>query len=286
MQNVFVRLDDRARTLGAILALTDWPDREQREKAYQPHRVAVKVREALHLSAAHPSVSAFQRMLTDGKNVQQLYQAALLPDPEIESHLIHFATDARLADFWAETDADWTEAETDARAVFQRSDLLAFLIRLFGALARQPAFIPNLLYPGRQTLTVGPFGNEVVALVPPPQAWGASQPWRYAERPDEALATACVAYCQFIFDEIVLAHPEPLSSVAALHRARELFSLAATGLFLHDADGAAASGSFLLLERKTRKLDALPAAIRVLEQRLGDRPGLPLDYLPLWAADL
>lgn len=284
--SVTVRLDDRARTLGAILALSDWPDREQVEKAYQPHRVAVKIREARHLSAAHPSVSAVQRMMTDGKTVQQLYQAALLPDLEIESHLIHFATGARASAFWAETADDWNEARADAQKVFERADLPAFLNRLFGAMTRQPTFIPNLLYPGRQTVTVGPFGGEVVALVPPPPAWGASPPWRYAERPDETLATACLAFCRFIFDDLVAANCEPLVSVAGLHRAGELFSLAATGLFLHEAEGASASGSFLMLERKTRKLDALPAAIRALEQRLAEHPGAPLNCLPLWAADL
>lgn len=268
-----VRLDDRLRVAGALLAASDWPAYEQTVKAYKAHRVADAAHRALSAHGAHPAVQAARQLAGDGAGLARLYGHALNGDwPDgLAAPVADFAAAANVAGFLAEHAADWTQAEADARAVLARADLHQFLVDLTGPLNRALVFTPNLLFPGRQRVACAS-AAEIVVASHPPIAWGTSHPWRFAERPDEALALISDAFARFLFAE------------AGLAERAEVLGAAAAVLFLRQAEGAAAGDQYMVMEKKARGLKTLPAAVAALEpvltaRRAGQYPGGLRDYL-------
>ncbi len=56
--SIQVRLDERLQLAGALLAASDWPEREQTVKAYKAHRVAEAAHKVFAAHSAHPAVPA------------------------------------------------------------------------------------------------------------------------------------------------------------------------------------------------------------------------------------
>ena len=272
-----VRVDDRLRAAGALLAAGAWPEREQAAKAYKPHRVAESAHKFFAPQREHPAVLGALSLAGQGEGLGRLYGHALNGDWAEDIAVEAFIGAARPEDFWAETQADWQEAENDARAVMARADLAQFLDDLLGPQARQLVLVPNLLFPGRQSVAASS-AAEVVVCAPPPQAWGTSPPWRYSERPDEVLAKVSEAFAHSLFEAgLPPAH-------AALRPRAEAFALAAAVLFLRQAEGEAAGDQFMVMEKKTRGLKSLPALVAALEPVLAGRRAGKFntfeDYLP------
>lgn len=268
--SVTLRTDDRLRLAGCLLAASDWPEHEQRVKAYQAHRVA----EAAHLFFApqrdHPAVQAARQLAGDGAGLPALFAHALSESwpAEIAAAVQGFAATTRLTDFYAEHAAGFAQAEADARAVLDRVTLRGFLVDLFGADERAYVFVPNLLYPGRQPVVCSS-ASEVVMSAPPPIAWGSSPPWRYSERPDEALAVIAEAFARFRFAEQLPADLQPRA---------EALGVAAAVLCLREAEGQEAGDQLLVMQKKTRGLKELPTLVAALETILADRrAGRPVD---------
>jgi len=274
---VEVRLDDRLRLAGALLAASDWPEREQAAKAYKAHRVADNAHKYFAPHREHPAVQGALALVGAGEGLGPLYAHALNTSWPASLPAEEFKSAAHPEDFWAETQADWQEAETDAREVMTRADLGKFLDDLFGAQTRKLIFVPNLLFPGQRSVAASSAGEGVVCL-PPPLAWGTSPPWRYNERPDEVLAKLSEAFARFQFENgLPAAH-------AALQPRAEVFALASAVLFLRQAEGDAAGDQFMVMEKKTRGLKNLPAVVGALEPILADRRagkyGGFADYVP------
>jgi hypothetical protein len=264
--SVLVRTDDRLRLAGSLLAASAWPEREQNVKAYKPHRVAEQAHNHFASAGPHPAVAGALALAGGGEGLNTLYSRALNGDwPEdLAAHVADFKTAFQPELFWAETQADWEQAENDARSVLARADLAQFLTDLLGPQTHQAVFAPNLLYPGRQSVAARS-AQEVVVCAPPPKAWGASPPWRYTERPDEVLATVSEAFVRCLFETDLPAEHETLRPRAGV------FALGAAVLFLRQAEGDAAGDQFMVMEKRTRNLPHLPDVVAALEPLLADR---------------
>jgi len=274
-----VRLDDRLRVAGALLAASEWPEREQAVKAYKPHRVAEHAHRYFAPHSSHPAVGGALAMAGDGTGLGALFTHALNGSwpGELGLHVTSFRSVANLETFWAETQADWDQARADTEEVMTRADLRQFLIDLFGPPSRAFVLVPNLLYPGQRSIAASS-ASEAVVCLPPPLAWGTSPPWRYKERPDEVLAKLSEAFARFLFEDgLPAAH-------AALQPRAEVCALASAVLFLRQAEGDAAGDQFMVMEKKTRGLKNLPAVVAALEMVVADRRagkyGGFADYLP------
>ena len=247
MTGVLVRVDERLRLAGCLLAAGDWPEREQSLKPYRPHRLAEAARRALAAQRTHAAVEA-----TRDLEPARLLAHALADDwPEpMRLPVADFAADTDVARFCVESEADWQAARTDLESVLARADLASFLARMFGDLDRTLVVHPNLLFPGRQAIAVRAV-DEIVLSQPPPSAWGASPPWRYGERPDEVLGAVAEGLARPLFEQAQA--PEPA-----------VLALAAAVLFLRQAEGAEAADQFILMEQRARKLPQLPGLVEAL----------------------
>jgi len=249
MSLVRVRLDERLRLAGCLLAAGDWPEREQGVKAYRPHRLAEVARTAFAALRTHPAVVAAGQL-----EPAQLFMRALAGDwPAQMAETPDFAARVEVEQFCAESAAEWQAARADLEMVLARGDLAGFLAGLFGG--PEPALVvyPNLLYPGRQPVVVRVSG-EIVLSQPPPSAWGASPPWRYSERPDEVLGAVAEGLARPLFEQAQM-DQAPASTLA----------LAAAVLFLRQVEGAGAADQFRLMEQRVRKLPKLPELVEALE---------------------
>jgi hypothetical protein len=275
--SITVRNDDGLRLAGTALAAGDWPAREQVLKPYKPHRVAEHAQRHFHTWAAHPAVQAVDALVGQGEGLNALYNHALNNDWPSTIDVAAFRTEAQPEAFWAETQADWTQAENDAREVLGRADLGQFLADVFGPTAHALVVTPNLLFPGLHFIAVHS-ATEVVLCAPPPKAWGTSPPWRFNERPDEVLAAFCEGFARHLLEiHLPAAHATLLPHAGT-------FALAAAVLFLRQAEGDAAGDQFMIVEKRTRNLPKLPAVVMTLEgllaaRRAGKYAGLT-DYLP------
>jgi len=264
--SIEVRTDDRLRLTGALLAASDWPDYEQTVKAYKAHRAADAAHKFFAPHREHPAVQSVRRWAGQGEGLNQLYSHALNGDwpAGFGASVEDFKAASNLAAFLDETQADWAQAEGDAREVLARADLFHFLADLLGPQTRTLIFMPQLLFPGMRAVACHSAG-EVVVCVPPPKAWGTSLPWRYTERHDEALAQISEAFARSLFEILLPAEH------AALKPGAEVLALAAAVLFLRQAEGDAAGDQFMVMEKKTRGLKQLPAVVARLEPILADR---------------
>ncbi len=255
-----VILDDNLRLAGALLAAGDWPEHEQRQKPYKPHRVAEAARKYFAPQAAHPAAQHAQALAGQGEGLPRFFNLALSGQwPEaLGEDPAGFVAAASPQAFWAETEPDWQAAAHEARTVLARADLGQFLSDLFGAPALKLALAPNLLFPGQQCLALSS-SDTLLVYVPPPLAWGTSPPWRYDERPDEVLATVSQAYAGF-FGEAQGFGPRA-----------EALALAAAVLFVRQAEGEAAGNQFMVIQKKTRGWRGLPGVVAALEGVLADR---------------
>ena len=247
MNPVVVRVDERLRLAGCLLAASDWPEREQNQKAYRPHRLAEGARRALAAQRAHPAAEA-----TSGLDLARLFAYALADDwPEgLAGAVADFAACADVAQFCADSAAEWQAAQADLETALARGDLAGFLAGLLGGQAPALVVHPNLLYPGRQALALRT-RDEVMLSQPPPAAWGASPPWRYNERPDEVLGAVAEGLARPLFEQAQTDQPAVLALAAAV-------------LFLRQAEGPEAADQFMLMEQRARKLPNLPGLVEDL----------------------
>jgi hypothetical protein len=261
MNRVAVRVDDRLRLVGCLLAAADWPEREQACKPYQPHRVADGARRYLAPQRNHPAVQAVQALVALGQDGDpaRLFAHALAGDwpGALARQAADFATRAGLERFYADTQAEWQSAAAQLERVLARADPAEFLASLFGNLDWPLVVFPNLLYPGRRPVTFAALG-EVVLSQPPPPAWGSSPPWGYDERPDEVLAALAEGLARALFE---LAQG---SQKAELRAGSGRVALAVAVLFLRAAEGPAAADQFMLMEQRARGLPRLPALVEAL----------------------
>lgn len=254
-----VRTDDRLRLVGVLLAASDWPEFEQHQKPYKAHRVADAAHKYFAPHRERSAAKAIRLLAGSGEGLPAMFAYALnqnWPDDFLPRQNRFLAAANPLA-FFLQHQSDFAQAEADATAVLARADLGNFLNALCGKQSRSFTFVPNLLYPGHQSVAASS-ATEIVVTAPPPIAWGTSNPWRYSERPDEALAIISEAFARFLFAEVAPAQADVLGLAAAV-------------LFLREAEGPDAGDQFMVMEKKTRGLKQLPAVVASLENILAER---------------
>src|SRR5262245_38633732 len=104
MSSVLVTVDKRLQLVGCLLAASDWPAREQAQKAYRPHRLAETARRVLAAQREHAAAQAAGAL-----DPELLFRYALTGDwPEGLAQVVgDFAATAEVEQFCAEGDADW-----------------------------------------------------------------------------------------------------------------------------------------------------------------------------------
>jgi hypothetical protein len=186
-------------------------------------------------------------------------------DGVLFAHLHHFSQQRDWAQFWAQHDAVWQEAQAELAHIFQGSTLPAFLGRLTGQpLQKGVVIVPNLVYPAL-TAVLAPTSKALYLLLPPPKAVGESPPWPYREGPDWVLAETAHQLLRHLLQE----------RLASLDEARQhLILQAAITLFLEEALGEDEAMAYMVRVKRQFKLPQLPIMIEAL--RKGLQAGRPL----------
>src|SRR5258706_7467583 len=102
MSTLTVTTDPRARNLSALLAATDWPDREQHPLPRGVHPLAAMLKKQVGPYRAHAAAIYLQAALETQPDPAPLFARTLSDEPALNDYLLAFAGTANLAAFWAE----------------------------------------------------------------------------------------------------------------------------------------------------------------------------------------
>lgn len=287
--DVQVRLDDRARLMGAVLAASEHPEQAQLRKKHAVHAHARALRKRVAPLAAHPAVLALDALLAQGMPIESLFALAFtlhpatlrpavpmagLP-PALGEGLPDFALQADLKAWWQEEAESWDRAAAESARALDGAVLGPFLDGFFGPTAAQLTLIPNIGYPADAEIALAS-GGELIAIVPPRSAWGDSPPWPFDEDPAHVLRAAIIAFSRLRLADPLRtlnedsAGPLPLSETfRALYPAwtdqfAQVFSAGLVALYLEEHVSPQEAKAYLLLERRLYGLDVLPAAVAAL----------------------
>jgi hypothetical protein len=257
---IHVGLDPAARLMGCLLAAGDWPLVEQATKAHLAHRLAEQTRRALATLQADPLVVWANQLAQDASPATVLHR---LLNGEAPFDLESFARHADIQAVFAAQTADWQVAMADLAQVLDRPGWTEPLDVFFPLRPAMVTVTPNLLYPALHAVTAAREARLVVAC-PPPLAWGASPPWRFGERPEEALVAVTTALARHLITTLA---PD------LDHDRREQFACALASLVLRDQFGPDSADQYLLIERRTHKWPGLPALAATLSDLRHGSPG-------------
>lgn len=297
MPSLAVITNPHARTLSALLAATDWPEREQRPLPRGVHPQAAALKKHVADFKSHPAVAYVQAALNADPDLRPLFTRAVTDEAELSAHLNSFAAEAGLDAYWASNDSAWAEAVAEVQAHVNGIDFTAILNEAFGAAPAELIILPNLAYPTTHSFGFGTL-ERAYSLMPPRKAVGESPPWPFRDDRDYILRLAIHDFTQCLLADVLEKNPgllpdSPLSEqLPADFRAEhpawprqvtELFAYGMMTIFLNRLDDGAGD-SFALFERRTRKLTVLPAAITAVANYLDGRAKGQIaslaDYLP------
>lgn len=319
---VTVTLDDRLRLMAAALAGTNFPETAQHRKRHHAHAHARMTLKYLRDNGyhTHPALVTLQGLLDQNAPLEALFTLALsceLPGmrlaqppqwmpPGWNTQLWDFFQTAQLAQFWQDQGTAWENAQAQASKVFAKVHFHEFLTPFLGDIAEEFAFMPNISYPADDELGIR-VGRQIIAIIPPPQAWGDSPPWAYDE---ETMLThsyrgAIAQYARVLLTTYLRQHAAQVSEATkkelpvtdqfkALHPEWEdqfiaLFIAAAVGMYLEDYVSEVEYKAYLLMERKVRGMTILPATVSVLRRYLqerGNKYETLADFLTVFPAQL
>ncbi|MBI3240924.1 MAG: hypothetical protein HYZ49_01355 [Chloroflexi bacterium] len=303
MSSLTVLTDSRSRTLSAVLAATDWPEREQRPLPRGVHPQAAALRKHVADFKSHPAVAYVQAALNADPDPRLLFARAVNDEAELAAHLNSFAAEAGLEAYWAASDSAWAEAVAEVQARVNGIDFATILDEAFGTASAELIILPNLAYPTTHSLGFGT-PQRVYSLMPPRKAVGESPPWPFRDDRDYILRLAIHDFTQCLLADMLEKNPgllpeSPISEqlpadLRAEHptwtrQITELFAYGMMTIFLNRLDDGAGD-SFALFERRTRKLTVLPAAITAVAHYLDGRAKGQIasinDYLPQFVTAL
>jgi hypothetical protein len=312
-RHVVIRIDDRVRLMSAVLAATNYPDKSQERKKHGTHLHARGTRRLVAEHNHHPAVHAMQYLLDQDIPLASMYSYVLrlmwpgltadeMPrwvPPRWNEHLKHFYELTNLSKWWADEAAQWEPPMRHLREIFSKVDLYNFLEPFFGPVVETLVFMPNISYPSDQNIGLR-IGGELIAIIPPPIAWGDSPPWPYKD--DEALAyrAALTEYINILMGAFMSQHADLIKTLAerplpmedkfvAAHPTWQdqfiaLFRAAVIALFLEDSVSSLEAKSFMQYMQKVEHLTAMPGIITIFrryldEYKAGRYPSFA-DYLP------
>lgn len=284
MSELVVTIDERARLVTAVLAVSHWPGQEQAQLTHAVHPHAKQTRQFLAPFASHAAVLRTNEMLAAGVPLGTLFAAALraswpdfvpqeaLPEGIPASCLVELADFARqtavASHYWPQHNALWQEALNDLNGIFDARLLPDFIAHATGQPLRQTIHVlPNLLYPCLSSV-LAETGVALYLLPPLPKAVGESPPWPYREGPDVTLAEAATQLLTHTLqDALATTGPDQ----------RQLLLHAAITLFLEEALGEADAISYLVRIKRQFRLPSLPLVVEQLRQALAE--GRPLQSI-------
>ncbi len=297
---VQVAIDDRMRLLAATLAVTSWPDEEQRRKGHGIHIHARNTRRRLQAHDRHPAVVILQGLLDRGVPLEEIFGYVLQLEwpgltggeqptwapPAWPRHLVAFYQETDLAAWWQAEAESWEEARQQVEALFATARLRTFLEPFVGPCSDALIFLPNLCYPTDMSLGAAVDGR-LYCITPPRVAVGNNPPWPFKEDPVHLYRAALMQYGRLLLRRYLRAHAEALAEAstqslpvtpafARLYPSWEAQLLALVGLglvaiYLQDCVSEQEAQAFVLMERKVQGLTELPGAISVLRRYLRGR---------------
>lgn len=312
-QPVTVSIDNCARLISAVLAATDWPDREQQRRRHRAHTHARGTARRVEALAYYPAATTMQRLLNTHTPLEAIYGFALsLSWPELQAdnlpawvpdgwtaQLADFMQQAALEAWWHDERAMWQAAYAQTLTITDGLDFPGFLEPFIGPVQEDLLLMPNICYPSDIEIGVR-LGGQLFCLIPPRISWGDNEPWPFDEDGTHIIRGALSQYTRLLVTAYLHQHAATLASAAREplpitdeFRARyptwdaqftALFEAAAVALFLQQTYGTPEAKAYILMENKMNGLRLLSSVVNVLQLYLADydagRCTELADYLP------
>lgn len=314
--DVHVYIDDRARLMSSVFALTRTTDEAHARRPHSAHAHARATRKHLAHLSAHPAVTELQGLLDRGAPLEAIFGYALRLKPgfvidaapawtpgDWHQQLADFDAQANLQAWWAgdHERSAWDKSLSEASRLFVGVNVHRFLEPYIGTTTMRFAFMPNILYPADHEVGVR-VGDQIVCIAPPRAAWGDSPPWPFDEDPGHLFRTSIGQYVRILLNDLLRTHADQLAAAEQIElpvsdavRAKnptwrdQLFALITSGMvgiYLEDHLSAAEAKAFTMMENKVHGLAVLPAVISVLRRYVEDhhagKYATFADFLPLF----
>jgi hypothetical protein len=321
-ETVSITLDNRIRLMAAALAATNFPETSQQRRRYHAHAYARATTKYMSDNGYknHPAIQTLQTLLNQNAPLEALFTLIMLcrfPTFEIEhpprwmpagfnEQLRDFYETCKMGEYWANNAIPWENAEAQAKKVFAKVHFRTFLRPFLEEVHEDFLFMPNICYPADDEIGIR-VGNQLIAIVPPPQAWGDSPPWGYDEESmlNHSYRAALTQYGRLLMTAYLRANAEKVAeatkkelAVTDQFKARHpewedqfisLFTAAAVAMYLEDHVSSAEARSYLLMEKKARGMTFLPGTVSVLRRYLqerGNKYETLADFLSVFPAQL
>jgi hypothetical protein len=299
-RQIVVRTDDRVRLLSAVLAATNYPDVSQDRKKHGTHLHARGTRKLVAEYVHHPAVHAMQVLLDQHIPLASMYSYIMrLTYPALEAmeeaprwvpprwneHLRHFLEVTKLQAWWANEEPQWNLPMRHLNEAFAPIDLYGFLEPFVGPISETLTFMPNISYPSDQNIGIR-VGGELIAIIPPPIAWGDSPPWPYKDDPALAYRAALSEYGELLMIAYLRNHNDITTALAEkplpvdekfaarhstwLDQFMGIFKAAVIAMFLEDSVSSLEARSFVQYMQKVEGLTILPGAVSVLRRYIDE----------------
>lgn len=320
--DVTVIIDDRIRLLSVALAATDHPEKAQQKKRHQPHAHARGMRKYMldHGYDSHPAVQGLQQMLDNDVPLTALYTLVMLCQwdgmkikampPFVPKNwntdLWDLYQTAKIQAYWLNDNAAWEQAEAQSQKVFEGVQFHEFLTPFVGEFKEKLTFMPNLGYPADENVGIR-VKKQLIAITPPPLAWGDSPPWPYNEETmyHNSYRAALYDFGRLLLHAYLNQHADKLEEASkksmpvddkfkAEHptweaQFTELFISAIVAIYLEDHMSKGEAKSYILMEKKAHGMTILPGAVSVMRrymQEVGNRYDNLSEFLPIFPSQL
>lgn len=321
--DITVTIDDRIRLLSVVLAASNHPEKAQQKKRHQPHAHARSTRKYLLDNGydTHPAVQGLQTMLDRDVPLTALYTLVMMCEwqemkikamppfvpKKWNEQLWDLYQTAKMQEFWDNDNDAWQQAEIQSKHVFDNVQLHEFLTPFIGEFKEKLTFMPNLGYPADENIGIR-VGNQLIAITPPPLAWGDSRPWSFDE---ESMYHNSYRACLYEFGRMLLhvylqKHADKLEEASkkaipvddnfkAEHptwedQFTELFVSSIVAIYLEDHMSKGEAKSYILMEKKAHGMTILPGAVSVMRRYLqevgGNRYNNLSEFLPIFPSQL
>lgn len=295
VQPITITIDNRVRLISAVLAATDWPDREQDRKRHRAHVHARYTGKCVEEFVDHPAVQTLQSLLDYGTPLDAIYAFALsLSWPELQplarsnripvqwaDELRDFLVSSDLEAVWEESEDAWTLAHDEIGKVLQDIDFHSFFAPFVGEIREDLIVMPNVSYPTDVEVGIRHDG-QLFCLIPPRIAWGDNEPWPFDEDHAHIVRGAISQYARLLMEMYLRQNAVTIAPATSTplpvndnFRARyptwgdqftALFVSAAVAIFLEQTFGKPEAEAYILMENKLNGLKLLPSVVNVLQR--------------------